>query len=162
VYLPNTGFGYNQSHVYQHLKSTVKGFILTALAADGTIPTSMLSLIYTMLYFHIFRRMQPFRILVNNNTVTSGSCLNSSVIFNLFDPVTLKPYYNQPVPSTTGTGTYGGFMGSYNGPCSKQGNQYNFQFSYLDNANRRKMRDFMDWIPNGVLVTMRLINNSPL
>ena len=33
----------------------------------------------------------------------------------------------------------------------KTGNQYNFQFSYLDTTNRRKMRDFMDWIPDGVI-----------
>src|SRR5678815_3717184 len=52
-------------------------------------------------------------------------------------------------------------MGSYSGNCTKTGNYYNFQFSYLDTVNRRKMRDFMDWIPNGLLVTVRLINNSP-
>ena len=55
-------------------------------------------------------------------------------------------------------------MGSYknNGSCNKTGNQYNFEFSYLDTINRRKMRDFMDWIPDGLLVTARIIYNTPI
>lgn len=161
VYLPNTGFGYNQSHVYQHLKSDGNRIYIDSFSRRWNYSNINAIIDIYNAVFPNFSQDAAFRILVNNNTVTAGSCLNSSVIFNLFDPVTLKPYYNQPVPSTTGTGSYGGFMGSYNGPCSKQGNQYNFQFSYLDTANRRKMRDFMDWVPKGVLVTMRLINNSP-
>ena len=101
--------------------------------------------------YPFFNQEPHFRIQINYNTVTASSCLQGSVIFNLFDPVTLRPYYNQAVPSTTGSGIYGGFMKSFGGNCAKQGNQYNFEFSYSDTASRRKMRDFMDWIPNGVI-----------
>jgi hypothetical protein len=161
VYLPNTGFGYNQSHLYQHLKSGVQRIYIDSLSRKWvyTKINSILD-IYNAV-FPIFSQDAAFRLLVNNNTVTSGFCAVSTVIFNLFDPVTLQPYYNQSVPSTIGSGSYGGFMGSSPLCNGKIGNQYNFQFSYLDTTNRRKMRDFMDWIPNGVLVTMRLMNGSP-
>ena len=161
VYLPNAGFGYNQSHLYQHLKSGVERIYIDSVSRRWTYSNSNSILDIYNGVFPSFSQDAAFRILINNNTVTSGYCLNSSIIFNLFDPVSLKPYYNQSNPSTIGSGAYGGFMGSYSGSCIKTGVQYNFQFSFLDTANRRKMRDFMDWIPNGVLVTVRLINSSP-
>jgi hypothetical protein len=160
VYLPNTGFGYNQSHLYQHLKSGVDRIYIDSSSRKWTYTNINSILDIYNAVFPNFSQDAAFRILINNNTVTSGFCLNSSVIFNLFDPVTLQPYFNQSVPSTIGSGSYGGFMGSYKN-CGKTGSQYNFEFSYLDTTNRRKMRDFMDWIPNGVLVTMRLMNGSP-
>jgi hypothetical protein len=161
VYLPSTGFGYNQSHLYQHLKSDASRIYIDSFTRKWTYrKTNSIVDIYNAVPPN-FTQDAAYRILVNNNTITSGSCLNYSVIFNLFDPVTLQPYYNQANPSTSGSGVYGGFMGSHNGNCTKTGNYYNFQFSYLDTVNRRKMRDFMDWIPNGLLVTVRLINNSP-
>lgn len=161
VYLPNAGFGYNQSHLYQHLKSDASRIYIDSFTRKWTYrKTNSILDIYNAVSPN-FTQDAAFRILLNNKTITSGSCLNSSVIFNLFDPVTMQPYYNQANPSTTGSGTYGGFMGSYSGNCTKTGNFYNFQFSYLDTANRRKMRDFMDWIPEGLLVTVRLINTAP-
>ena len=161
VYLPTAGFGYNQSHLYQHLKSTVSRISIDSFSRKWNYgnTTSILDINDGVL--PIFGFDAQNRIQVNYNTITSSSCLPGSVIFNLFDPVTLQPYYNQTAPSISGQGTYGGFMGSYIGNCSKQGNQYNFEFSYSDTTNRRKMRDFMDWIPNGLLVTVRLIYYSP-
>ena len=102
-----------------------------------------------------------FQVAVNNYTVTSSACLGHSVVFNLLDPVALSPYYNQSNPSINGSGDYGGFMGSYKGNCAKTGNEFNFEFSYQDTTNRRKMRDFMNWIPDGLLVTVRIYYNSP-
>ncbi|MBS1748132.1 MAG: hypothetical protein JST21_18380 [Bacteroidetes bacterium] len=161
IYLPNTGFGYNQSHLYQHLKSTGDRIYIDSFSRrwNYTNITSIMN-IFNAIYPY-FGNDADFQVAINNYTVTASACLGSSVIFNLFDPVTLQPYYNQATPSTTGSGTYGGFMGSYIGNCAKTGNYYNFEFSYLDSTNRRKMRDFMDWIPNGVLVTARLIYNTP-
>ncbi|HYJ65945.1 MAG TPA: C25 family cysteine peptidase, partial [Parafilimonas sp.] len=160
VYLPNTGFGYNQSHLYQHLKSTGNRISIDSFSRKWTYGniTSILDMDNGV--FPYFSQDAAFRIQINYNTITASSCLHGSVVFNLFNPVTLRPYYNQAVPSTTGSGNYGGFMGS-GGTCIKQGNEYNFEFPYSDTASRRKMRDFMDWIPNGVLVTARLIYYSP-
>ncbi|HVX27638.1 MAG TPA: hypothetical protein VHB70_14905, partial [Parafilimonas sp.] len=108
-----------------------------------------------------FSQDADFRVQINDQTITASACLGSSVIFNLFDPVTLKPYYNQANPSTVGSGVYGGFMNSYKVACAHQGSQYNFEFSYKDTTSRRQMRDFINWIPDGLLVTARIIYNTP-
>jgi hypothetical protein len=162
VYLPNTGFGYNQSHLYQHLKSVGERIYIDSSSRLWTFNNivSILS-IYNAVYPY-FSEDADFQVQVNGKTITSSACLGHSVIFNLFDPVTLKPYYNQAAPSTNPNGPFGGFMGSYNNNgCTKQGKDYNFEFSYQDTTNRRKMRDFMDWIPDGLLVTVRLIYDQP-
>jgi hypothetical protein len=162
VYLPNTGFGYNQSHLYQHLKSLGERIYIDSFSRKWTYTNINSKLgIFNAVFGSVYNEDADFQIQINNYTVTASACLGHSIIFNLFDPVTLKPYYNQSVPSTVGTGNYGGFMGSYKGNCTKQGNEYNFEFSYLDTTNRRKMRDFLNWIPNGLLVTARIIYNSP-
>jgi hypothetical protein len=161
VYLSNTGFGYNQSHLYQHLKSTGDRIYIDSFSRKWTYTNITSSLGMYNAVFPIFGFDADFQVQINNYTITSSACLGHSVVFNLFDPVTLKPYYNQSNPSVNGSGTYGGFMGSYQGNCAKTGNAYNFEFSYQDTTNRRKMRDFMDWIPNGLLVTVRIYYNSP-
>lgn len=161
VYLPNAGFGYNQSHLYQHLKSTGDRIYIDSFSRKWTYGNITSILDIDNAVFPYFSQDAAYRVQINYNTVTAASCLNGSVIFNLFDPVTLQPYYNQATPSTTPGGIYGGFMGSFGGNCSKQGNQYNFEFPYADTASRRKMRDFMDWIPDGLLVTVRLIYYKP-
>ncbi|MEO8712369.1 MAG: C25 family cysteine peptidase, partial [Parafilimonas sp.] len=162
VYLPNTGFGYNQSHVYQHLKSLGDRVYIDSFSRrwNYTNITSVLGM-YNAVFSQQYNTPAYFQVAINNTTVTSSSCLGHSIIFNLFDPETLQPYYNQSNPSTVGSGSYGGFMNSFIGNCVQQGNQYNFEFSYLDTTSRRQMRDFMDWIPNGLLVTARIIYNSP-
>ena len=163
VYLPNTGFGYNQSHLYQHLKSVGDRIYIDSFSRKWTYTniTSTLGM-YNAVFSAQYNTPSYFQVAINNSTVTSSSCLGSSIIFNLFDPVTLQPYYNQPVPSTIGNGgSYGGFMNSFNGSCVQKGYEYNFEFHYTDTTSRRQMRDFMDWIPNGLLVTARIIWNTP-
>lgn len=163
VYLPGSSFGYNQSHIYQHLKSTGERIYIDSNSRQWTYNeiTSSLTMQNGVFGFS-GSEDYDFSIQINGITFTAAACLGHSIIFNLLDPITLKPFYNQKNPSTTGSGgTYGGFMNSYNVACSKQGSEFNFEFSYLDTATRRQMRDFMDWIPNGTLVTMRLIYDAP-
>lgn len=172
VYLANSSFGYNQSHLYQHLKSTGERIYIDSTSRQWKfIPdTSVLKITHSIFcQSGCSGTTSPadYQVQINGQTITASACMGHSVIFNVFDPVTLKPYYNQPVPSTTGSGTYGGFMKSYNGTCNspggKTGTEYNFEFSYLDStapgtpAGRRLMRDFMDWVPDGAIVTARLI-----
>lgn len=163
VYIPGSSAGFNQSHLYQHLKSNTERIYIDSFSRRWTYKDILSSL---SLYNGIFNYSgfidADFQVQINGNTITEGACLGHSIIFNLFDPVTLKPYYNQTNPSTVGSGNYGGFMDSWtNAGCTKKGNEYNFEFHYWDTSSRRKMRDFMDWIPNGLLVTMRLIYDEP-
>ena len=162
VYLPGSSFGYNQSHLYQHLKSTGERIYIDSNSRKWIYNDVISSLnMNNAIFGYSGSEDFDFSIQMNGSTVTASACLGHSIIFNLFDPVTLNPYYNQAAPSTTGSGKYGGFMGSHNIACAKQGSEYNFEFSYLDTVGRRKMRDFMDWIPDGLLVTMRIIYDAP-
>ncbi|MEP6845084.1 MAG: C25 family cysteine peptidase, partial [Panacibacter sp.] len=174
VYLPGSSFGYNQSHLYQHLKSGVDRIFIDSFSRkwNYTPDTSALKIIHSIFGEGASGTTSPadYQIQINGQTITASACLGHSVIFNVFDPITLKPYYNQSIPSTNPSGIYGGFMNSYNTTCNqpggKTGTEYNFDFSYLDStagnpSGRRLMRDFMDWIPDGAIVTARLIFDEP-
>jgi len=163
VYLANSSYGYSQSHLYQHLKSTTDRIYI-----DSTSRTWNYKDVKSV--FQIANSIYPvsgtndidFSVQINGLTVTASACLGHSVIFNVFDPVSLKLLYNQAVPSTQPSGVYGKFMGSA-AMCDTRhiGVEHNFEFSYMDTTGRRKMRDFMDWIPNGYLVSVRLIFDKP-
>ncbi|HEY6978328.1 MAG TPA: C25 family cysteine peptidase [Chitinophagaceae bacterium] len=163
VYLPGSSFGYNQSHLYQHLKSSVDRIYIDSFSRKWLYWPHLSALTLINAVFPFFEEAADFQVQVNGQTISQSACLGHSVIFNVFDPVTLKPFYNQAVPSTNPSGSYGRFMGSA-GTCNdlfKAGTQYNFEFSYMDTSGRRKMRDFMDWVPDGYIVTARLVLDSP-
>lgn len=164
VYLPNSGFGYNQSHLYQHLKSSTDRIHIDSFSRKWIYNPRFSSFMIVNSIFPLSgTQAADFMIQINGQTSTASACLGHSVIFNIYDPVTLKPFFNQGTPSTNPSGTYGGFMGSAF-PCNdgiKSGTETNFEFSYLDTTGRRKMRDFMDWIPSGYFVTARIIFDQP-
>ncbi|MBG9376987.1 hypothetical protein I5907_12150 [Panacibacter sp. DH6] len=174
VYLANSSYGYNQSHLYQHLKSATDRIYIDSNNRKWTFrqDTSLLTILHAIFGAGGGGSASPgdYQVQINGQTITASACLGHSVIFNIFDPITLKPYYNQANPSTSPSGTYGGFMGSYNLICNssggKTGTEYNFEFSYLDSVpgkafGRRLIRDFMDWIPDGAIVTARQIFDEP-
>jgi Peptidase family C25 len=168
VYLANSpSMGYNQSHLFQHLKSSFQKINLDSTSRIWNFSND------TGL-FHITHSIFPtsgsepsdFQIKLNDIRVTANACLGHSIIFNLFDAKTLKPYYNQPVPSTNPQGSnYGYFMGSA-ASCDVANPTYgvekNFEFGYMDSAARRKIAKFLDWIPAGVIVAARLILDQPV
>ena len=162
VFIHNSGFGYNQSHLYQHLADSTSRIYLDSNSRVWNFINRLSSLQITNSVYSISGTLDgDFEIRVNENIITQSACLGSSIIYNLFDPVTLKPYINQTVPSIVDAGgAHGGFLGSAQVPnCQHQGTNYNFEFNYLDTTSRRKMRDFMDWIPSGLIVTARIILN---
>ncbi len=163
VYLPSTGAGYNQSHFYQHTQSNGERIYIDSASRKWKYDKVLSALtMYNAVFGYSGSDDAQFSVQLNGQTITQSACLGHSIIFNVFDPVTLKPYYNQKNPSTNPSGIYGGFMGSHsNAGCTKKGKDYNFEFHYSDSSDRRKMRDFMDWVPNGLLVTMRLIYDEP-
>lgn len=156
TYLPGTNVGYNQSHFYQHTRSsTERMFIDSAdrkwkfsnrtnniFIKHGIYPTSALS-------------PAQQNVAIDGDAYLRGTCTGSAIVFNVIDPITFKPYYNQSIPATYLNGSQqGGFMGS--GPVCNPDAQWNFTFSYLDSANRKKAADFMNWVPQGSIVVVRL------
>jgi hypothetical protein len=169
VYLSTGGFGFNQSHLYQHLKSTFDRISLDSSSRVWNFDkiVSLFNITNTV-YNGVQGSAQSddgsFAIIINNKRITTGACLGHSIIFDVFDPVTLRPLYNQAVPSATGLGVYGGFMGSAY-PCSvgtdHVGTEHNFEFAYNTVDGRNKMAAFMAWVPTGYIVTARVIINKP-
>ncbi|MFP5040637.1 C25 family cysteine peptidase [Parasediminibacterium sp. JCM 36343] len=157
VYLKSaTSGGFNQSHLYQHLKSSTQRLYLDSFSRKWTyLPDSNNIIIRQAIYPTSGTEGSDFATVVNGLIGPEGACVGKSLIFNIFDPVTLKPFYNQPNPSPVQAGATGLFMGSafY---CGNTGTEYNFEFPMTDTTGRRAARDFMDWIPQGYIVSARL------
>jgi hypothetical protein len=169
VYLAGSSLGFNQSHLYQHLQSTVNNIYIDSTSRlwkfNNVINTfRMTNTVYNGVSGSAQADDGSFAIILNNTRLTVAACLGHSIIFNVFDPITLKPFFNQAVPSTTDYGgpTYGGFMQSaIDCPGSHPGTQYNFEFAYNTVAGRNQMAAFMAWIPAGYVVSARVIINAP-
>ena len=160
VYLNGTSTGNNQSHFYQHTKSVGTDIYLDSATRQWKFSgkSSVLTIINSI-YPSSGTEDNHFSLSVNGSVIAASACLGSSVIFNVFEPVGLLPLYNQAAPSTFQSGPLGGFMGSAANCVTKR--EFNFEFSYLDTTGRRKMRDFLDWVPTGYYVTARLILDQP-
>ncbi|SDZ80439.1 Por secretion system C-terminal sorting domain-containing protein [Arachidicoccus rhizosphaerae] len=177
---PNGGEGsegIGQSHFMQHLKSTFDGINIDTTDRDWSFKDRDVSMIIgqAVVGSGISTGYSNFKIIIGTDPISSYYCtkLNSSLLFNIFDPNSFKPYINQSVPSTVETGSIGGFMGatsacltgSYSYDTDPTGhpntNKGNFQFSYQTEEDRNKIVDFIDWIPNGTYVVMRLFVKEP-
>jgi hypothetical protein len=160
VYLIGTNLGYNQSHFYQHTKSTQERIYIDTADRKWKyrLRGSNINIQHSIYPTSGTQDLQ-FSVSVNGAAAIYSACIGRSVIFNVLDPVSLKPLYNQTVPSTIPAGTPGNFMGS--AAACAAGRQYNFEFGYWDTSGRRRLRDFMDWIPNGHIVVARLVMDQP-
>ena len=160
IYLANGSTGYNQSHFYQHSKSSTKSISIDSASRKWAFSTDPNTLTIVNSIFPVSGDEDShFSISVNGIIEAASACVGHSVIFNVFDPITLQPLYNQAKPSVTQSGPLGGFMNS--GPVCKTKREFNFEFSYMDTTGRRRMRDFLDWVPAGYYVTVRLIFDAP-
>ncbi len=167
VYLGGSNFGFNQSHLYQHFKSTFERINLDSASRQWNFTKIITQMAITNAVFAddpVRGSSTSFEITVNNKIVTQAACLGHSIIFNVFDPVALKPLFNQATPSTNGSGgPYGQFMHSAS-DCpgnNHPGTQYNFEFAYNTVQDRNNMAAFMAWVPAGYIVTARVIINEP-
>ncbi len=151
IYLAGSEPGFNQSHLYQHLKSDMERIKLDSTSRiwkfgdrannvflrNGVYPTTSTQGAY-------------YTGTINDHEGYIGpGCANNELIFNVIDPVTFKPWYN------TAAGTPGRYQS--NPPCDVD-RVYNFQFYVFDSAHRHKAMNFIDSIPNNYLVLVR--NNS--
>jgi hypothetical protein len=160
VYLPGANLGYNQSHVYQHFKSSLDRIALDSLTREWKYQNNFTSLVILNSVFAVsgFYDMDN-SISVNGSGYINSACVGHSIIFNVFDPVKMKPYFNQANPSTVQNGPLGFFMGS--GSVCAVSRNFNFEFSVMDTTNRRKIRDFLDWVPAGSVVVARYVLDAP-
>lgn len=147
VYLPNSSLGFNQSHYFQHDKSlknririnanrqwefdSVPHFIFSKNGVFGTATGQEGDLI----------------VAPDGSAFIRSACVGFSLIFNLIDPRSFIVSQNLTQ-----------FMGS--AAVCQPSRRWNYEWTYMNPVERKKMMDFMDWIPNGTIVVVRNILNS--
>lgn len=141
--------GMNQSHYFQHQGSTADSMQI-ATSRQWTFGT-------TTHNFYITNSMYPtsgvyeqdFALGVDGNSYIQSACLGHSLVFNVFDPITLRAWLNV---DASGNNLYRSGSASANcGPTR----WWNFEFSYQSPSSRYLMMRFMDSIPNGYYVVVR-------
>jgi Peptidase family C25 len=149
VYLANSVPGFNQSHYFQHLASDVQEI---SLASDRSWKFgSQISNIFVKNGVYPFGGNQDadFTVEIKGTVQIASACLGHSLIFNIIDPITLKPWKNVDANNNNLF-----LYGSASSNCAVNRN-YNFEFSYMSVASRKVIADFMDSIPNGFYVVVR-------
>ncbi len=145
--MANSSTGSNQSHYYQHLYSDTQNIKLdssrkwtfssvnnTINARGGIFPTAV-------------TLGSQFAADVNGAVFAQSVCGVSGVIFNVLDPVSLKPWLNVLGPK----GLYG------SDPVCGTDRLANFQFNILNRSTRDSAMKFLDIIPDNYIVIARNI-----
>ncbi len=97
-----------------------------------------------------------FTVAVDGDPYIRSACVGRSLIFNVFDENTIKPWRNV---DQSGNSLFR--FGSGSASCAN-GRQNNFEFSYMTPGGRKLMMDFMDSIPEGAYVVVRSVDfNTP-
>lgn len=145
IYIANGSPGANQSHYYQHLYSDTQNIQLDSSrhwkfssvlnfisAKNGVFPTAS-------------KNATDFTAGVNGSEFARSVCGISNIIFNVLDPVSLKPWINV----IGSTGLYG------SDPVCGVDRIANFQFNILNRSNRDSAMKFLDLIPDNFIVIAR-------
>lgn len=154
VYLVNSETGFNQSHLFQHLKSSTERMRMDSATRQwkfGTITQNLFVRAGT--WVTSSGQEGSFTVAVNFDDYIRLACSFQSVVFNVFNPVTLKPMMNASPGGTT-------LFSS--GPVCSEGTKWNFEYKYTDSTGRRKARDFMNIIPDGSYVVVRSFALDPV
>lgn len=157
VYLASaTRGGFNQSHFFQHTKSTLKNISADTLRRQFpfTINNNTLTL-KNAVWPYGGNVDEPYSIAINGeiNPAIKGICYRpSNLTFNVFNPSTLSAMFNSNFGQP---GQYGSLS---NAACLKDGRQFDFAFDISNSNSRKAAMDFMDnTIPNGHYVVVRSI-----
>lgn len=140
IYLPNSSSGFNQSHYYQHLKSSYENINLSNSRRFNFRSVTRNLVVNNGVY-------PPYDYDVNNinmdfSPIEFWGCIPDNIRFFVFDSLTLKPWENINV-----------------GPNGRFGSQpvcnaprLFFEFPYQNPVYRKRAMDFIDSIPNGMYV----------
>lgn len=153
MYVPSVE-GSNQSHYHQHLNSETQRLSLDT-NRQWTFGERVNNLfVRNSIFGPAGQTDNDFSVVVNGQDGIASACVGNSLIFNVFDPVTFRPWRNV---DDVGNNLYRFGSGSAN--C-KPSRNWNFEFSYMNEVNRKKMMDMMDSIPIGAYVVVRSIYYS--
>ena len=152
IFIPGQVDGYNQSNFYQHDKSSVERLMLDSASKEWKFGKRLNNVFTRNGVFPSAASFgADFAISVNGNTSISSVCGVSGIIINVFDPVTLRPWFNANAGSP---GQYGSDV-----VCGAA-RVYNFQFNILDPNKRKAAVNFLDVIPDGYFVVVKNISGT--
>ena len=155
-----TDAGYNQSHYFQHTKSKTEKMTYDPPTRKWKYDAVAQNLYIQMGTWITSGCTTPTCISVSINGVPHIRlvCWFSSLIYNVFDPVSFRPWQNHRVvannfPTTLGEGLYG----STDNDCfNDEVRYYNFEYRYADTGSRHRMMNFMkNVVPDGHYVVVR-------
>jgi hypothetical protein len=147
VYLAGSNEGFNQSHVYQHLQSERKGLLLDSAGVWRFADKTNELFVNNGVFPSAANQAADFVVSINNdNSLIRSVCGVSNIIVNVFDPLTFKPWFN-------GNAGQPGRYGSM--PVCGQDRAYNFQYNIMDTAGRKRLLEFLQFIPNNHYVVVR-------
>ena len=146
IYLPSSTEGFNQSHFYQHQQSEFTNLKLNASNRSFYFDSTKNNLYLVNGIFWTSAADDAHSSITQNGEMKIYSgCIGQSLRFNVFDSLSFKPWTN--------SGTTGRFGSVVN--CAP-GRENNFEFKYWPASERKKVMDFLDSIPKGMIVTMRM------
>ncbi|MEO7962227.1 MAG: hypothetical protein ABIR19_11805, partial [Ginsengibacter sp.] len=150
LYLANSSLGANQSHYYQHLDSdTLNIHLNDSRKWDFASVTNFIES-KNGVYPDAAKNASDFTVGVNGSEFTKSVCGISAIIFNVLDPVTLKPWRNVMGPS----GLYG------SDPICGVNRLANFQFNILSQVKRDSAMKFLDLVPDNYIVVVRNVSGT--
>ncbi|WP_132055731.1 putative type IX secretion system sortase PorU2 [Pseudocnuella soli] len=148
IYIENGEAGFNQSHLYQQLKSSTEGVLLDSVTSKWTFTYNRNEiLVRNGVFPSAASDAGDFLVSINSdNSQIRSVCGVSNIIVNVIDPNTMKPWFN-------GNSGQQGRFGS-DVVCG-QDRAYNFQFNILQQSSRKSLFDFLSSLPDKYLVIVR-------
>ncbi|MBI5372188.1 MAG: hypothetical protein HZA79_09220 [Sphingobacteriales bacterium] len=171
IYLDNNGpnssdLGYNQSDFYQFTKSKYERIVMDSATRRLKFGPVTHNLFVRQGTWVTSGATQEASLAISIDGLSSIRlmCWFSSIVFNVFDPISFRPWQNHTVvpntyPSSLGQGLYN----STDNNCFGSTKWFNFEYRYTDTSSRRKMMDFMrDVVPDGYYVAVRNFTLNPV
>jgi hypothetical protein len=159
IYLANHELGYNQSDTGQHIFSSGADITLDNTTKQWRFDSAfhLLSFVNYAAFTATTNASELAVVKTSDGFSYGNTCRRwNTLVFTLFNPGTFKP-----VPNLTGSDPDPAKR--ILGNCGNATTVYNFEFSYNTSAERKKVVDFMNSIPEGYFVVVRNIidGNNP-
>ncbi len=153
TYIAGSTEGFNQGHLYQHLKSTYSQLSLDSSSRKYKFdPVSENISVRNGVWPTGSYEESHATVSVNQDAYIRGICLINHIMFNVFDPINGKPWQNNAI----------GVAGQYNSdPTCYPGREWNYSFNINNAASRKNAMDFIDSIPTGSYVVIRNTSMMP-
>jgi len=156
IYKSIGGPGFNQSHLFQHLKSDTLNISLDSSVSSPTYRQWKFGNVLNTIgaksgvFGTAITAASEFAADVNNSDFAISVCGLSNIVFNVIDPVTLKPKLNAEGAGYPVPGQYGS-----DDVCGDN-RKYNFQFNIIDPNKRKAAAEFLEnVVQNGEIVVVR-------